>query len=900
MQLGRLGIAALLLSTAAWGQPSPADALADRLESARTDPDRAAILAEQPALRAEILKIVTARAAAAFGKNQWDAALADYYAMFAIANANGDQKEIARVGRFIGRCYSRKNQLTTAADFLEKSLALAARMGDKENIAEAHGQLVTVYLFLGRLEEGEQSGRKARAGFLELGNKRNAIASTINLSTVVGEKGDQIQKAALLREAIRECEEAGFEDYLARAVNNLAVVYHDQGEYERSVQYLQRSTELLVKSNSADDRTVSGSHSNMGVMLAALGRDKEALAEYGLAEELARKSGDEEQLMHVLSNRSSLYRTRGHPEQALAEIRPVAAYYEKSPVRLDALRTLGEYAQTLLEAGDPRAAIEVGERNLPEARSTRGTDLLGFTLGPLGEAYLKVDEREKARAAFLEAIANIESVKLTGGEDERDNFFHRKAYPYQGMVTLLIGEQPFEALQYAERAKARLLLDVLRGGRNEIARAMTKEERQRERDLVSALAKMDTRLAREGAKAPRELLVDRDHAALDLENFRRALYEAHPGLQVQRAELSPVTAVQLSMLVPDSSTILLEYVVTKTAVHLFAIARGPDADPVVKTFTLGTADGLAATVEQFRAQLAARDLGYRATAKSLYAKLVGPAAPLLAARKRIVIAPDGPLWNLPFQALMAPDGKHLLEQAAVFYVPSLTAAYEMHNLKRGKSADAGEGEGALLAFGGPVAQPGGLPPLPESIREVRQIGALYDGKASEILIGERGQKDTWKAAAPGFRILHLATHGVLNANNPLYSYLVMSAPPGAKDESVLTAREILALDLHSDLAVLSACETARGRVSSGEGLIGMSWAFLVAGSPTTVVSQWKVDSASTSQLMVAFHRNLKAAGSVPLTGRAEALRSAVLELMRTPAFSHPFYWAGFVMIGDGY
>ncbi len=107
------------------------------------------------------------------------------------------------------------------------------------------------------------------------------------------------------------------------------------------------------------------------------------------------------------------------------------------------------------------------------------------------------------------------------------------------------------------------------------------------------------------------------------------------------------------------------------------------------------------------------------------------------------------------------------------------------------------------------------------------------------------------------------------------------------------------LDLRADMVVLSACDTARGRTAAGEGVIGMSWALFIAGSPTTVVSQWKVDSASTTDLMLDFHRNLLGMGKATPGTKAEALRAAALRLLRSaPQYRHPFYWAGFVIVGD--
>ena len=112
----------------------------------------------------------------------------------------------------------------------------------------------------------------------------------------------------------------------------------------------------------------------------------------------------------------------------------------------------------------------------------------------------------------------------------------------------------------------------------------------------------------------------------------------------------------------------------------------------------------------------------------------------------------------------------------------------------------------------------------------------------------------------------------------------------------------MTLDLKADVVVLSACETARGRISHGEGMIGLTWALFVAGAPTTVVSQWKVRSDSTADLMIAFHRRLRVRLARPSGQRdlAGALRMAALEIKRDPRYRHPFYWAPFVVIGNGY
>ena len=150
-----------------------------------------------------------------------------------------------------------------------------------------------------------------------------------------------------------------------------------------------------------------------------------------------------------------------------------------------------------------------------------------------------------------------------------------------------------------------------------------------------------------------------------------------------------------------------------------------------------------------------------------------------------------------------------------------------------------------------------LEPLPEAEQEVRALGQLYGTQHSKVYVGREAREDRVKTEAGQAGILHFATHGTLNNASPMYSHLVL-AQGDTNEDGLLEAWELMQLDLKADLAVLSACETARGRFGAGEGMIGLTWALFVAGVPTTVVSQWQVESASTRDLMLHFHRALKA------------------------------------------
>jgi CHAT domain-containing protein len=177
---------------------------------------------------------------------------------------------------------------------------------------------------------------------------------------------------------------------------------------------------------------------------------------------------------------------------------------------------------------------------------------------------------------------------------------------------------------------------------------------------------------------------------------------------------------------------------------------------------------------------------------------------------------------------------------------------------------------------------------------------LYGAARSKIYIGAEAREDRLKAEAGQARVLHFATHGIMDNASPMYSHLVL-AQGDKNEDGLLEAWELMQMDLKADLAVLSACETARGQFGAGEGTVGPSWATFIAGVPTTVVSQWKVESASARDLMISFHRQAltSQAAAKPKATKAEALRQAALKMMKSPETSHPFYWAEFVLVGDG-
>jgi len=333
---------------------------------------------------------------------------------------------------------------------------------------------------------------------------------------------------------------------------------------------------------------------------------------------------------------------------------------------------------------------------------------------------------------------------------------------------------------------------------------------------------------------------------------------------------------------------LVDYVVTDSLVAAIVLT---DRGAAVMRLPV-TRDSLSVLVERLRHPLVTTFAGQLdlsrapydlALAHALYAALVGPLEPALAGRDRWFIIPDGPLYALSFEALVTsapppgpPDysaASYLLDRVQVSYLP--TAQFLSPPGDRGGTL-AGT---RVLAVAGSA---------PGSAQEVAAIRGAFSAARVRVLSLDTATETAVRAAAGSYAIIHLATHAEVDNTDPLASNLRL-APDGAND-GYLHENEIAGTRWRARLVVLSACETIGGRLYEGEGLMGLARAFLAGGARAVVATQWPIGAAS-ADLMDAFYQRL-AAGSPPDV----ALHDAQTALRRSPATSHPFYWATFVLV----
>lgn len=577
-----------------------------------------------------------------------------------------------------------------------------------------------------------------------------------------------------------------------------------------------------------------------------------------------------------------------------------------------ARETFRDLADVVAEAA---ALVELGDLELhsgvplaAEATYRRAVDRVSGRTAPeiSWRAHLGLGRALRARGADGEAVeqlrAAVSDVERTARTlplaERRAAYLNDK---WQAFTELALAERGRGNIDVAftttERMRARQLMDLLARGRPAPdARVTDTALLSRVRDVRFRIGNLTQRLEAQDGGLRRlrgpglsatESAVTREALALAHEQYERLLLEirdaagagdiAPPRPATWRAvasQLAPHQAL-LSYLTTDSTTMV--FVVTRDSVRLVDLGiRRPTLASLVD-FARGTI-------------MRAPDEGanaWRAPLARLHGLLIAPVenAGLLEGMSQLLIVPHAELHYLPFGALVRRGGdgseQFLVERYDIGYTPSATTWLQL----RQRSAPAGT---RVLALAPRAEQ------LPGSRAEVESLRVLYDQDAT-VLTGVAATEAAFRASVQHYPIVHLATYGVLNQHNPLFSFVELHGGNG--EDGRLEVHEVAGLRLHARLLILSACQTALASgaladVPAGDDWVGLVRTFLGAGARNVIATLWAVEDRSTAEAMQRLHRRLRA-GDTEIAALSQAQR----ETLRNPGTAGPFFWAGFVLVG---
>jgi CHAT domain-containing protein len=787
-------------------------------------------------------------------------------------------------------------------------------------LAAVTNNIALHYDYVGEWQLALENYEEALKLFRSVGDKGSEAATLNNVGTLYFALGSPRKALEHLEQSLKLTREVVKDpNALAERLINVAKVHVAEGSPDAA---LAAALEALgLKTN---DRMRAATFASLGAVRSLQDNPSAAIESFSEALKLQKGAGDKR-------------------EEAAALLK-----------RGEARVALKEYAAALSDINAALALSKAVGDPLAEAEALRAIALVEFDRHNLTEALARGEEAlgivERLRTKVASQQLRISYFATIQQYFETDIDISMRLYRETGRA-----EYAATALQASERARARALVDTLledgSGLRQGVSPQLIGTERELHRRL-NAKARTQTELL-SGKHTPEQataIAKELDELIAEYDRVEAEIRRASPKYAALTQPPAP-TLRDIQERLLDDNSLLLEFelgeeksylwAVDKTTITGYELPKRPEIEGATQQlYSLLTAQQPVPNEDPAarRRRVEEASARYPSQAVALSRTLLAPAAARLT-RKRLLVVADGQLHYLPFSALPVPaDGraagakadrggtKLLIEDYEVVSLPSVTSVLLMHDeaLKR-KSALL-----SVVVFADPVlnatdsrlkeakgtrpsAPPAAtnVPPpdeavlrdgfelnsLPRTLDEAKAIEAAAPATSSSLMLGFKANRAAVANLPPAkYRIVHFATHALLDETHPELSGIVLSLfdEKGNSEDGMLRLHDIYNLRLPADLVVLSACSTGRGSLVRGEGIIGLTRGFMYAGSPRVVASLWKVDDLATQQLMERFYTLLFKQGMSP----AAALRQAQLGMLREKRWQAPFNWAAFTLYGE--
>jgi CHAT domain-containing protein/Tfp pilus assembly protein PilF len=763
------------------------------------------------------------------------------------------------------------------------------------------------------------------------------IVAIISSGLVYEQLGEMQKSLEFYLRGLDLSRQIGHREYTGTALNNLGGGYKILGDYEQAIFYLNQALDINREIGDRQGEAIALNNLGGCYLLAGDTRRAEELFRRSLA--LRREIKDRRGEGNTLNNLGLVFANSGDRRQEVDFLEQALSVRRATGDRQGEAITLRNLGKSFWNSGAKTKAAESFEQANALARQLGDRRVEADTFYWLAVAARDAGNLPKAFENVENGLAIIERIRGEIVNPElRTAYFSTVQQFYELYTDLLVTRYEKSndtgdvalALQTSERARTRSLVELLQEANINIRQGVDVKLLEQAQDLQNALnTKYRQRIAAVSRKATAEQITkitnELNSLTTDLENLQVKIRRENPRF----AELTlnePLSVGEIQNLL-DEETVLLEYKLGAARSFLWLVTKSS-----TEIFILPPRAQIEAAAKDFYNSIVARrktdEAQADAPAKNLSAVLLSPVADKIA-NKRLAVVADGVLQFIPFAALQAPGSKSkvqnlLVENNEIVVLPSASVLAEI----RRNSADAKPPEKLLAIFADAVFEADdtrlskvaknisstersfvsssvrrdfdlekGFPRLLSSRTEARNISALASKNQVDLNIDFDANRENATAKnLAGYRILHFATHGLLDSARPESSGLVLSLfdKNGRSQDGFLRLNQIYNLTLNSDLVVLSACQTALGKDVRGEGLIGLTRGFMFAGAKRIVASLWKVDDAATAEFMKRFYQNLLQKKLAP----AASLRAAQNEMKQIPRYRAPYFWAGFTIQGE--
>ena len=784
----------------------------------------------------------------------------------------------------IGGVYLLLGQYRKALNYYEKALAISTSLGSKPSMSQDHGNIGLGYLGLGEIDTALTHLDHAIELAIETGMRQGAAIWQRGKGNALIRKGRYDEGLDNHRAVLKIYEELGARAELLAALHDMGQLHLSLGDPTSAEQYFRQATKIAREIGHA--RGITLNLIALGNLSLRREQYDESQSHFSQARRRASQSGEQSQLAESLLGLAYVdlaqRRFNGAADaslQALKIARDIGARQQEA-------EALYVFADNRRQTGRSDEALESFATAESILDKTGDPDLLWQIHFGRAKTFEALGDKSAAIKSLKQSVLLIESVRSRLREERfRTGYLQDKHQVYIELVRLQLEMDLAEAaFSTAERLRARSYAEQFETTGLPVR---SQDEQQRENELRERIRQLQRVIIEEEAQPERrQAAIQTFSSELMLaEHDYQAFLDDHTQTSPARDAFAPIpssTEIRRHLV---RNEVLLEYVVGEDEIMIFALSH----EKLYATIERVRQVDIRARVELLR-DLIRRpgDDRWFKPAQSIADVLIAPLerAGVFASVTNIYLVPHGVLNYLPFSLLpiyKSDEQRLLLDDYALMYLPTAVAL----------AADAATSQGptTLLA----------LAPARSRLRfapdEARSISALFEPN-SQVLIGDAATESRFKALAGDFRILHLATHSNFNKLNPMFSGLQLE--PDDTNDGRLEVHEVLRLKLDADLVTLSACDTGLGsgyfaEVPAGDEFVGLTRAFLSAGSDSVMATLWEVNDRSSVQFMKQFYGRLKDPGANK--DKSEALMLAQQQLRSTKGYEHPYYWAPFILVG---
>ncbi len=632
---------------------------------------------------------------------------------------SGNRRGVGRVMNNLGNVHKALGNLDEAAAYYEQSLRIFEELNDRRSAGVVINRNGSLHFERGQYPEALEWLLRGLSISEELGNREGIATSLDSLGNVYRAQGAYSRALDAFHRSFELRKDIGDQYAVAESENNIGLVHFSQGDYQLAIDAFKRGLRVSGQANVAKGLEPEALF-NIGAAAWRLGEKERALANFRESLAISDRAAMQTFSAMNLDALGQAAVADGRPEEAERLLQRSLAIREEQKDQAGVAQTLNGLASLRIQTRrfDDALVRRPGGRS-KSRRSSISSSLLWEAQTLNGVANRRLDHDEAARSVLLDAVSVVERLReqVAGPALGRARFFETKLSPYHELVDALArrglhgrcardgrASQGSSTCGNAAAPSRRNRFDA------------TVEEREEERRLLSSAAVPErAALRRKDEAVSRRAPLSRArrrNGAPDDPSTRRSRSRSTPaipssgsaeGIRRRSASAKPPRSSD------DDSVAVLEYLVAEETAYLFVITRSAGAPRSKRFDWTWVASGSRSACSRFRDRLASRDLLYRAEARELYDLLFAPATRALAGKTLLVLVPDGPLWEVPFQALQDPAGRHLVETATVSYAPSLAVLRE--NLREQPTK---EEPRTLLSMGKADFASAGLAPLPDA------------------------------------------------------------------------------------------------------------------------------------------------------------------------------------------